>query len=100
MSRECFPLRRGKYFLKCITNKCKFHSPPIFLLAVLLLACAASELNPGIVLLRNSARILVLDPQQSSTIYILDLDWPLRVSVVSDLVIGQSTVIIMQAEDK
>ena len=32
------------------------------------LACAASELNPGIVRLRYSARILVLDPQPSSTI--------------------------------
>ena len=32
------------------------------------LACAASELNPGIVRLRNSARILVLGPQRSSTI--------------------------------
>ena len=68
--------------------------------ALVAVACAASELNPGIVRLRNSARILVLDPQRSSTIYILDLDWPLRVSVLSDLVIGQSTVIIMQPEDK
>ena len=39
-------------------------------------------------------------PNEVARLYILDLDWPLRVSVLSDLVIGQSTVIIMQPEDK